>query len=122
MQQPKTKHDRSAYEQSVDRLASAMREMLRMGPAQDGNVGTNSSANARREMKPAALSSRRVEAKARARASAARLPATAPRIPRQRDEVFPRTCSMGPSSPAAHDIKDGKLTRSAWCKLNRNCP
>jgi hypothetical protein len=32
MQQPKTKHDRSAYEQSVDRLASAMREMLGMGP------------------------------------------------------------------------------------------
>jgi hypothetical protein len=31
MQQPKTKHDRSAYEQSVDRLASAMREMLGMG-------------------------------------------------------------------------------------------
>jgi hypothetical protein len=28
MQQPKTKLDRSAYEQSVDRLASAMREML----------------------------------------------------------------------------------------------
>jgi len=41
MQQPKTKHDRSAYEQSVDRLASAMREML--GAAQDGNVGTNKS-------------------------------------------------------------------------------
>jgi hypothetical protein len=41
MQQPKTKHDRSAYEQSVDRLASAMREMLGMGAAQDGNVGTN---------------------------------------------------------------------------------
>jgi hypothetical protein len=43
MQQPKTKHDRSAYEQSVDRLASAMREMLGMGGAQDGNVGTNKS-------------------------------------------------------------------------------
>jgi hypothetical protein len=38
MQQPKTKHDRSAYEQSVERLASAMREMLGMGVAQDGNV------------------------------------------------------------------------------------
>ena len=38
-----TKHDRSAYEQSVDRLASAMREMLGMGGAQDGNVGTNKS-------------------------------------------------------------------------------
>jgi hypothetical protein len=35
------KHDRSAYEQSVDRLASAMREMLGIGGAQDGNVGTN---------------------------------------------------------------------------------
>jgi hypothetical protein len=43
MQQPKTKHNRSAYEQSVDRLASAMREMLGMGAAQDGNVGTNKS-------------------------------------------------------------------------------
>jgi hypothetical protein len=43
MQQTKTKHDRSAYEQSVDRLASAMREMLGMGAAQDGNVGTNKS-------------------------------------------------------------------------------
>jgi len=43
MQQPKTKHDRSAYEQSVDRLASAMREMLGMGAAQDGNVGTDRS-------------------------------------------------------------------------------
>jgi hypothetical protein len=43
MQQPKTKHDRSAYEQSVDRLASAMREMLGMGAAQDGNIGTNKS-------------------------------------------------------------------------------
>ena len=43
MQQPKTKHDRSAYEQSVDRLASAMREMLGMGAAQDANVGTNRS-------------------------------------------------------------------------------
>ena len=31
MQQPKTKHDRSAYEQSVDRLAGAMREMLGIG-------------------------------------------------------------------------------------------
>ncbi|HTG06978.1 MAG TPA: hypothetical protein VK635_23400 [Bradyrhizobium sp.] len=41
MQQPKTKHDRSAYEQSVDRLASAMREMLGMGVAQEGNVGAN---------------------------------------------------------------------------------
>jgi hypothetical protein len=44
MQQLKTKHNRrSAYEQSVARLASAMREMLGMGAAQDGNVGTNRS-------------------------------------------------------------------------------
>ena len=41
MQQPKTKHDKSAYEQSVDRLAGAMREILGMRPAQDGNVETN---------------------------------------------------------------------------------
>jgi hypothetical protein len=40
MQQPKTKHDRSAYEQAVDRLASAMREMLGMGPAEDGNAAS----------------------------------------------------------------------------------
>jgi hypothetical protein len=31
MQQPKTKHERSAYEKAMDRLASAMREMLGMG-------------------------------------------------------------------------------------------
>ena len=43
MPQPQTKHDRSAYEQSVDRLARAMREMLGMRAAQDGNVGTNKS-------------------------------------------------------------------------------
>jgi hypothetical protein len=41
MQQPKTKHDRSAYEQSVDRLASAMREMLRMGPAQNAEAAAS---------------------------------------------------------------------------------
>jgi hypothetical protein len=56
----------------------------------------NSSASARREMKPAALSSRRVETKARARESAARLLANAPCIPRLRDEVPPLTCSIGP--------------------------
>ena len=43
MQQPKTKRDRSAYEQSVDRLAGAMHEMFGMEAAQDGNVGTNKS-------------------------------------------------------------------------------
>ena len=41
MQQPKTKHDRSAYEQSVDRLASEMREMLGMGAPKISKVGTN---------------------------------------------------------------------------------
>jgi hypothetical protein len=40
MQQPKTKHDRSAYEQSVDRLAGAMREMLGMGSAQNAEAAT----------------------------------------------------------------------------------
>ena len=40
MQQPKTKHDRSAFEQSVDCLACAMREMLGMGPAQNAEAAT----------------------------------------------------------------------------------
>jgi hypothetical protein len=40
MQQPNTKHDRSAYEQSVDRLAFAMREMLGMGAAQNAEAAT----------------------------------------------------------------------------------
>jgi hypothetical protein len=56
----------------------------------------NSSASAWREMKPAALSPRRVEAKARARESAARLFANAPGMLRRREEV-PRTRSIGPS-------------------------
>jgi hypothetical protein len=58
----------------------------------------NSSACAWREMKPAALSPRRVEAKARARASAARLFANAPGMLRRREEV-PRTRSIGTSWP-----------------------
>ena len=41
MQQPNTKHDRSAYEQSVDRLAFAMREMLGMGPTQNADAATS---------------------------------------------------------------------------------
>jgi hypothetical protein len=41
MQQPKTKHGRSAYEQSVDRLVRAMCEMFGMGPAQDGNAAAD---------------------------------------------------------------------------------
>jgi hypothetical protein len=40
MQQPTTKHDKSAYEQSVDRLACAMREMLGMGPPQYAGAAT----------------------------------------------------------------------------------
>ena len=40
MQQPKIKPDRSAYEQSVDRLARAMREMMGMGAAQDDNAAS----------------------------------------------------------------------------------
>ena len=60
----------------------------------------NSSASAWRETKPAALSSRRVEAKARARASAARLLTSGPpRIPRLRDAVVPRSCFIGQSWP-----------------------
>jgi hypothetical protein len=54
----------------------------------------NSSASACRDTKPAARSLRRVEAKARARASAARLMTSGPaRIPRRlRDEAFPHGC------------------------------
>jgi hypothetical protein len=55
----------------------------------------NSSASDWRETKPSALSSRRVEAKARARASAARLLASGPlRIPRLRDAVVPRNWTL----------------------------
>ena len=50
-------------------------------------------------MKPAALSSRRVEAKARVWASAARLTANAPCIPLLPAEVSPPTRSIGPSWP-----------------------
>ena len=58
----------------------------------------SSSASAWRETKPAALSLRRVETRARARASAARLMASGPpRIPRLRDEAPSRTCFIGPS-------------------------
>ena len=58
----------------------------------------NSSASVRREMKPAAISPRMVEAKAAARESAARLFAEAVAFfPRLRDEVPQRTCSIGPS-------------------------
>jgi len=66
----------------------------------------NSSASADRERKPAARSSRMVEAKALARESAARLLANAPCIPRLRDEVSPRTIgSAWPGCAAATDVK-----------------
>jgi hypothetical protein len=58
----------------------------------------NSFASPRWEMRPAAISSRMVGSKARARDSAALLPATPPRIPRLRDEVFPYR-SIGQSWP-----------------------
>ena len=56
----------------------------------------SSPASDRREMKPAALSSRRVEAKALARESAACLLANAPCIPRRRD-ISACSRSIGPS-------------------------
>ena len=58
----------------------------------------NSSTRARRERKPAAISSRMVVARARARESAARLSANAPCPPRLRGEI-PLTRSITPSWP-----------------------
>jgi hypothetical protein len=60
----------------------------------------SSCVSARWETKPAAISFRMVKAKARRRASVARLPASAACWPPLRDEVFPRARSMGPSWPA----------------------
>jgi len=57
----------------------------------------NSSANARRDIKPAAIASRTVETKSRARKSAARLLANAPCIPLLWEELFPRSRSIGQS-------------------------
>ena len=57
----------------------------------------NSSASESWETKPAAISSRMVEARAAARESAACLTANPPCRPRRRDEVSPLTCSIGPS-------------------------
>jgi hypothetical protein len=66
-------------------------------------VGTplrfNSSASVRRETKPAAISFRMVEAKARARESAAPLTAEGPCIARLWDEVLPRPCFIRTSWP-----------------------
>jgi hypothetical protein len=59
----------------------------------------NSSASSRWETKPAAISSRMVGTKARARESAARLPANAPCRLRLLGEVSPHTGSIGPSWP-----------------------
>ena len=59
----------------------------------------NSFASPRWETKPAAISSRMLGSKARARASAARLPDNPPCIPRLLGEVSPRTRSIGPSWP-----------------------
>ena len=64
-------------------------------------VGTplrfNSSVSACWETKPAAISSRTVEARARARESAACLFFKAMPVPRARDEIPPVTCFIGPS-------------------------
>jgi hypothetical protein len=72
-------------------------------PATGSAVGTplrfNSSASARWEAKPSAMSFRMVEAKAWARDSAARLFFKAVCTPRLRDEVPPLTCFIGPSWP-----------------------
>ncbi|MEA2809496.1 MAG: hypothetical protein QOJ17_3637 [Rhodospirillaceae bacterium] len=59
----------------------------------------NSSASARWETKPSAISFRMVEANAKARESAARLCTEAPCIPRLRDDVRLLTFSIGPSWP-----------------------
>ncbi len=59
----------------------------------------NSFASARWETKPAAISSRMVGNKARARWSAARLPPNAQCTPRVLGEVSPRTRCIGPSWP-----------------------
>ena len=59
----------------------------------------NSFARPRSVAKPAAISFRMVGSKARARGSAAPLLANAPRIPRLRDVVSARTCSIEESWP-----------------------
>jgi hypothetical protein len=66
----------------------------------------NSSASARWETKPAAISFRMVGSKARARASAARLPPNAPCLPRLLGDVSARTRSIGPSWPD-FDVRRG---------------
>ena len=81
----------------------------------------NSSARARREMKPSALSSRRVEAKARARESAARLLANAPCIPRLREDLSPRACSIEPSWPELICPAIRRLVTRKCYAVRENC-
>jgi hypothetical protein len=69
----------------------------------------NSFAIPRWETKPAAISSRIVGSKARARASAARLPPNAPCLSRLPGEVSPRTGSIGPSWPGFDTAADVKI-------------
>ena len=69
----------------------------------------NSFASARWETKPAAISFRMVGSKARARASAARLPPNAPCLPRLLGDVSPRTRSIGPSWPGFDTAADVKI-------------
>ena len=64
----------------------------------------NSFASARWDTNLAAVSSRKVEANARARASAARLPAKAPSSPFLRDDACPRAVFIGPSWPDSDDL------------------
>ena len=84
----------------------------------------NSFASARWETKPAAISFRMVGSKARARASAARLPANAPCTRPLRGEVFPLTGSIGPSWPdfdvrlGAKNVSRSRSARQHYCKAS----
>jgi hypothetical protein len=83
----------------------------------------NSFASAGWDTNPAAISSRRVEAKARARESAARLTAKGPNIPFFRDDVCPRAVFIGPSWPRCDTAADVKfVSRSARTARHRLWP
>jgi hypothetical protein len=83
----------------------------------------NSFASPGWDMNPAAISSRRVEARARARESAARLTAKAPSIPFFRDGVCPRAVFIGPSWPGCATPTDVKfVSRSARAAGHRLWP
>jgi hypothetical protein len=84
----------------------------------------NSFASAGWDTNPAAISSRRVEAKARARESAARLTAKGPNIPFFRDDVCPRAVFIAPSWPRCDTAADVKfVSRSARAAQDRGqCP